>query len=311
MINDSQLRAMIQLLDDEDQEVVNIVEQKFLDLGESVVANLEQIWLNNEYPLLNTRIDYILKNIQQKLLFTEVKDWMLKADTSPLSAWILASKVQYPGLKYESVKAQLNQFKIDAWVMLSSVQNPHDQIGILNYILFEKYGFKGNNENYHSPENSILPRVLETKKGNPISLAILYLSIAQDLGIPIFGVNLPQHFVLAYCKLKSTPNEFGIVPKNKLLVSDIESVEFYVNPFSNGQIFNKESIDAFLKVIRVEPQDSFYFPCSTIDIFKRILRNLHFAYSEQHDFDKQNDVLDLMKLIGLQMNTDEFNDEEE
>lgn len=311
MISDSQLRAMIQLLDDDDQEVLNIVEQKFLELGQTIVADLEQIWLNNDYPLLNPKIDGVLKNIQQDLLHKEVKDWMFIEEPSALSAWILASKIQYPGLKYESVKAQLNQFKIDAWVMLSSVQNPHDQIGILNYILFEKYGFKGNNENYHSPENSILPRVLETKKGNPISLAILYLSIAQDLGIPIFGVNLPQHFVLAYCKVKSTPNEFGVVPKNKLLISDIESVEFYVNPFSNGQIFNKESIDAFLKVIRVEPQESFYFPCSTMDIFKRILRNLHFAYSEQHEFDKQNEVVDLMKLIGLQMNTDDFNDDEE
>ncbi len=311
MTSDSQLRAMIQLLDYDNQEVLNIVEQKVLELGETFVSDLEQIWLNNDYPLLNQKIETVLKNIQQNLLRSEVNDWILTENTSPLSAWILASKIQYPGLKYENVKAQLNQIKIDAWVMLSSVQNPYDQIGILNYILFEKYGFRGNNENYHSPENSILPRVLETKKGNPISLAILYLTIAQDLGIPIFGVNLPQHFVLAYCTLKSTPNEFGVVAKNKLLISDIDSVDFYVNPFSNGQIFNKESIDAFLKVIRVEPQNNFYFPCSTMDIFKRILRNLHFAYSEQHEFDKQNDVLDLMKLIGLQMNTDEMNDEEE
>ena len=305
MVTGSQLRAMIQLLDDSDQEVVDIVEQKLLEQGQEIVAEMEQIWLDNEFPDFNPKIEKVLKEIQQQILFQDVHSWLESDEPSALMGWILASRIQYPGLKYESVKAQLNQYKIDAWVMLSGVRNPLDQIAILNYIIFEKFGFKGNNENYHSPENSILPRVLETKLGNPISLANLYLTIAQDLGIPIFGVNLPQHFILAYCKMKTEPNEFGIIPQNKIRLSEIESVEFYVNPFSNGQIFKKESIDAFLKVIHVQPQDNFYFPCSSLDIFKRILRNMHYAYSELHDFNKQNDVVDLMKLVGLHIDTDE------
>ncbi len=300
---------MIKLLDDTDQEVLDVVEQKFIELGSSIVSELEQIWLNQEFPELNLRIEKILKNIQRQELFQAVHQWVDSENPDALTAWILASRIQYPGLKYDSIKAQLNQLKIDAWVMLSGVHNPLDQIAILNHIFFERNGFKGNNENYHSPENSILPRVLETKMGNPISLAILYLTVAQDLGIPVFGVNLPQHFVLAYCKLKSAPNEYGVIPKNKLIISDVESVEFYFNPFSKGQIFNKDSIDAFLKVINVIPQDSFYLPCTSMEIFKRILRNLHYSFGEQQDFIKQNEVVELMKLVGLQIHEDDFPEE--
>ncbi len=311
MLNPNQLRAMIQLLDDDDHEVVEIVEQKFLEEGITAVDDLEQIWLDNEFPQFNVKIERILKIIQQQLLFQDVNDWIDSPEPSTLTGWILASRIQYPGLKLESLKNQLNQFKIDAWVMLSGVNNPGDQIAILNYIFYEKYGFKGNHENYHSPENSLLPRVLETKLGNPISLAILYMVIAQDLGMPVFGVNLPQHFVLAYCKMKTPPNHLGVFLNHQLLLSNVESVDFYFNPFSKGQIFNKESIDAFLKVIHVKKQENFYLPCSSIEIFKRILRNMHFAYSEQHDFEKQNDVSELMKLIGIHTDNDDSSDDKE
>ena len=299
MITKNQLRAMILLLDDTDQEVVDIVESKFLEEGKAAITELEEIWLENEFPELNFKIEEIVKKIQQQILFQDVMDWMESDNPSALDGWVLASRIQYPGLKIELARQQLNQFKIDAWVMLSSVQNPADQIAILNHVFFEKYGFKGNHSNYHSPDNSILPRVLETKLGNPISLAILYQAIAQDLGIPVFGVNLPQHFVVAYCKMKKSVEDLGLKIDKRMDVNEVEEVIFYFNPFSKGQIFNSESIDAFLKVIHVKKQEHFYWPCASVEIFKRILRNLHFAYSEQHQFDKQQEVLELMKFIGM------------
>jgi regulator of sirC expression with transglutaminase-like and TPR domain len=197
------------------------------------------------------------------------------------------------------IRAHLNQLKIDAWVKLGGVKNPLDQIQILNHVFFEVYGFKGNNDNYHHPDNSVLARVLETKLGNPISLSILYMSVAHDLGLPLFGVNLPQHFVLAYCRMKMPVNDHGNYHKEDLIISNIDQVNFYVNAFSKGQIFTKESIDAFLKVIKVDPQIAFYQPCDNVEIFRRILRNLHFAYAEQQNADKQRDIEDVMKHLGM------------
>lgn len=290
---------MIQLLDDTDHEVVDIVERKFLEVGISSISELEEIWLENEFPELNVRIEGILKKIQLQQLYLDVQNWMNSENPAAIDGWLLASRIQYPGLKIENIQKQLNQFKIDAWVMLSSVDNPIDKIAILNHVFFEKYGFKGNHQNYHSPDNSILPRVLETKLGNPISLAILYQTIAQDLGIPVFGVNLPQHFVVAYCKMKEENNGLQLYARSMLNVNEIDEVLFYFNPFSKGQVFHRESIDAFLKVIHIEQREHFYWPCNTIEIFKRILRNLHYSYSEQHEYQKQNEVLELMKFIGM------------
>ncbi len=300
MTNSKTIHALVQLLDDTDPEVLGIVESKLIHEGAVFIPELEEIWLENTYPHLNERIEEIIKRYQKAELLQDVDFWLSKGSQSTaLEAWVLASRVQYPGLKLSMIRAQLNQLKIDAWVKMGGVKNPLDQIQILNHVFFETYGFKGNNENYHNPDNSIITRVMETKFGNPISLSILYMSVAHDLGLPLFGVNLPQHFVLAYCKLKSPVNENGTYDREQLFVGNVEKVNFYVNAFSKGQIFTKESVDAFLKVIKVNPQASFYQPCDSLEIFRRILRNLHYAFSEQQDNEKQSDILDIMSRIGM------------
>lgn len=294
------IHALVKLLDDTDEEVVNIVESKLIGEGAYYISELEEIWLENTYPQLNQRIEEIIKRYQKVSLLQDIDLWLAKKeDATALEAWLLVSRVQYPGLKLGMVKAHLNQLKIDAWVKMGGVKNPFDQIQILNHVFFETYGFKGNNENYHNPDNSIITRVMETKFGNPISLSILYMSVAHDLGLPLFGVNLPQHFVLAYCRLNTPMNDNGTYDRDKIKVTNVEKVNFYVNAFSKGQIFTKESVDAFLKVIKVNPQPSFYEPCDNLEIFRRILRNLHFAYSEQQDSDKQRDIYDIMKYLGM------------
>ena len=294
------IHALVKLLDDTDEEVVNIVESKLIGEGAYYIPELEEIWLENTYPQLNQRIEEIIKRYQKVSLLQDIDLWLAKKeDATALEAWLLVSRVQYPGLKLGMVKAHLNQLKIDAWVKMGGVKNPFDQIQILNHVFFETYGFKGNNENYHNPDNSIITRVMETKFGNPISLSILYMSVAHDLGLPLFGVNLPQHFVLAYCRLNTPMNDNVTYDRDKIKVTNVEKVNFYVNAFSKGQIFTKESVDAFLKVIKVNPQPSFYEPCDNLEIFRRILRNLHFAYSEQQDSDKQRDIYDIMKYLGM------------
>ena len=305
MGNQNTIHALVQLLDDTDDEVIEIVESKLLNEGAVFVPELEEIWLENTYPHLNDRIEEIIKRYQKISLLQDIDFWLAKkSEASALEAWVLASRVQYPGLKIGMVRAHLNQLKIDAWVKMGGVKNPLDQIQILNQVFFQTYGFKGNNDNYHNPDNSIITRVLETKFGNPISLSLLYMSVAHDLGLPLFGINLPQHFVLAYCRMNTPLNDNGTYDKSAIRLDNVDKVNFYVNAFSKGQIFTKESVDAFLKAIKVAPQPTFYRPCNPLEIFHRILRNLHHAYAEQQDAEKQRDILDIMKHLGM-TNTEE------
>ena len=92
----------------------------------------------------------------------------------------------------------LDKIKLDAWLELNYDLTSYEQIKILNYILFDVHKFRGNTTDYHHIDNSLIHKVLTEKTGNPVSISIVYAIIAQRLNIPVYGVNLPQHFVLGY-----------------------------------------------------------------------------------------------------------------
>jgi len=293
----STLKAMIRLLDDPDEAVSQALETRFMEEGEDIVEDLEAIWLANEFPSVSRHIELLIKRIQKQGLHRRFNNWFQQDQPDLVEGWVLVSQVQYPGLKVETIRRTLSDIKLDAWLMMGGVENNIDKVQILNHVFFEQQGFHGDNSQYHYTDNSFINRVLERKTGNPISLSVVYLVVAQSLGLPVFGVNLPQHFVVGYCQLKEG---FEGVKNMKMVgTEDVDKVLFYINPYSKGQIFTKENVDAFLKVVNVTPQKQFYQPCGVKEIVKRMLRNLHFSYGEVQDLEKQQEVLQMMKLAGM------------
>ena len=155
---------------------------------------------------------------------------------------------------------------------------------VFNHIFYNIHGFSGNTTSHQDPQNSYINQVLETKKGNQISLAIIYAIIAQKLDIPVYGVNLPQHFILAYVD-ETMQSEF----ENGIL--------FYINAFNKGFIFGRRDVDMFLKQLNLKYDRQFYEPCSNVDIIKRVLRNLISAYEHASSSDKVNELTELLDIL--------------
>lgn len=304
MINPSTLRAMVQLLDDPDLDVSVAVENRLMEEGESVIDELEALWLNNEFPDASRCIELVINKIQKNLLHQRFKNWIEQDQPDLIEGWVLVTQLQYPGVKLMDVKSQLNDIKLDAWLLMGNVENDLDRIQILNHVFFELQGFHGDTSQYHYPDNSFINRVLERKSGNPISLSAIYLSVAQHLGLPVFGINLPQHFVVGFCKIGEAYR--GVKNVKAVPLEEVGKVVFYINPYSKGQIFTEENIDSFLKVVNVTPLPQFYMPCSVKDIIKRMLRNLHYSFGETQEKSKRSEVAELMRIFGM---TDEISSE--
>lgn len=300
MIKDSEIKAIIYLLDDPDEEVIHSVEQRLYNEGPEIVPILEEYWSENEDPVKANRLENIIRNIHNNQLGSDFKDWINNENRELLKGSELVCRIQYPGMDPDALNDYIEKVRLDAWMALYSAPNPIDRVQILNHILFDRQGIIGNTTNYHAPENSFLNRVIETRTGNPISLCILYSIIAQRLGLPIFGVNLPQHFVLAYCEDSENVDSNSFHSQGELNRSDFGKELFYINPFSKGQIFLKRNIDEFLKAIKVEERESFYTTCSNLDIIRRVLRNLHFSYMENHNHTMVNSVARFMQILGME-----------
>jgi regulator of sirC expression with transglutaminase-like and TPR domain len=211
--------------------------------------------------------------------------WYQGGSFDLLQGVLTINKYQYPDLDEQKVINQIETIKRDVWLQMIYDASPAEQIKLINHVFYNIHGFTGNTTNHQDPQNSYLSQVLETKKGNQISLAIIYSIIAQKLDIPVYGVNLPQHFILAYVdESRETEFEGGIL--------------FYINAFNRGIIFGRRDVDMFLKKLNLRAEKQFYEPCGNADIIRRILRNLISAYENLGSAEKVAELNELLEIVS-------------
>ncbi|MFM7216896.1 MAG: transglutaminase family protein [Bacteroidota bacterium] len=278
-----EIDALIRLLDDTDQEVYGQIRDRLVHYGKGVIPFLENAWGHSLETVLQQRIESVIHEIQFEEVQQELHIWARTGGMDLLRGAFLVARYQYPDLQEETIRHQLEGIRRDAWLEMNDDLTALEQIKVLNRIFFDIHGFSGNTQNYHAPQNSFVNVALETKKGNPLMLSILYMEAANAAGIPLYGVNLPEHFILCY-------------KENTDLLEGVNGkILFYVNPFSKGDIFNKKEIDQFLKQLAVEPEPAYYLPCSNVAMIQRLIRNLMNSFDKLGYPDKVQELERLMK----------------
>ena len=274
--NNKELKALVSLLDDEDDEVVEHVEGKSMSLGTYIIPYLEFEWENSFNPVLQKRIEELVHSLQFELLKEKLIAWKEAGGEDLLEGMWLVNTYQYPDLELDDLKQQLEQMYYETWLEFKADIHPVDQVKILNSVIFSKLRFGANTKNFHSPGNSMMNVVLQTRKGNPISLCVIYILVAQKLKLPVFGVNLPNLFVLTY---KQGDNQF------------------YINAFNRGLVFTRKEIDEYIGNLNLPPQDTYYEPCNNIDIVARVLRNLSNAHDRLGHTEKVVEINLLLDIV--------------
>ncbi len=288
-----ELNALLSLLDDPDKDVFIQVREKLLSIGAQVIPALENVWEQSFDTSMQTKIEGIIHNIQFNITARALKEWASSPEQNLLTGALLIAKYQYPDLNTDKIKRQIQQIRQDIWLELNDKLTALEQVKIINHILFEVHNFSGNTQNYHAPQNSYINNVLESKKGNPLSLSLVYLIVAQDLKIPIYGVNLPEHFVLCY---KDVHQLMSVRTKrDEEMIA--KGILFYINPFSRGAVFGKGQLDVYLKKMNLDIQAEHYQPCSNLEMTKRLLRNLVFSYKKLGYAEKQDELQQLLDAL--------------
>ena len=215
------------------------------------------------------RLISLIQEIQVQSTHEMLKKWISSEPSDLLKGVYLIARYQYPDLQLRDIEQSLDKICKDVWLELNNNLTALEKVRMLNHILFEVNGFTRNTKNFYNPQNSFINQVLETRKGNPISLGVIYCVVAQRLGLPVYGVNLPGNFILAYKDELVSGDNLGEVTENIL---------FYINPYNKGTALGRKEINFFLKQKGIEPQPSHYVPCSNPEIIVRILHNVIKAY---------------------------------
>lgn len=281
-----ELKALISLLDEPDSEIYEQIREKIFAYGTIAIPVLESSWEQSFDPFLQERMEEIIHRIQLDDLYAGLSSWSQLHSDDLMKGFMLAARYQYPDLDAEKVFKQVGQLVQDVWLELNDKLTALEKIKVVNHILFDVHKFRGNKADINSPDNLYLNILLETKKGNPLSIGILFMIISRSLKLPVYGVDLPNHFVLAFMDSFSANGD-----------QENASALFYINPFNRGTLFTHNEIEAYIRQMRLKHQDSFFQPCDNITIMKRVFGELIVLYHQQGNTKKAEELKKLASAL--------------
>jgi len=261
---ENSIQALIRLLAEEDPEIIEVARVKLVELGTQAIPLLEKAAQEDQDPKVRVEAKGVLERIRLAQLSSE---WE-KAATLPdekldlESGAFLLAKVSYPDLDAKPYRERLNELAERARPRMVSTTSSKEKLAVLNKVLFRDEGFRGDWSNYFDPQNSYLNRVMDRKLGIPISLAVLYLLVAQRLKIPIQGAGIPGHFMIKYQDAKT---------------------EFFVDAFNEGRFLSRPECVQFIVEAGYPYQTDFLDGVGPREILARMIRNLILIYVDRHE----------------------------
>ena len=275
---EKKIRALIELLGDDDLRIRKVAKQQLLLIGDEAIPFLKDVAASDSDGRTRVNARQLLKNIHQQDLIRQfhlLGVWNDDQIDLEYGAYLIA-KFAYPELTQIEISRRLDDLANQAAVLLQGITRPRRIVQLLNNVLFTRAGFEGNQENYYAPDNSYLNRVLETRKGIPISLSLIYILVARRLKLPIFGVNMPAHFL---CKFKHP------------------SQSLYIDAYDFGRVLNESECIMLLHNYGVDFNPHYLNIATNRDILCRMLRNLILIYYQSEQDEKAEFLKKLLKIM--------------
>lgn len=283
-----EIKALLHLIDDPDQEVFDAVSQKIVDYGKPIIPNLEHLWENTIDEAIQTRIELIIHKLHFRDLSDDFHTWKISGHHDLMAGALLISRFNFPDLSNTPVYQELEKIRRNIWLELNNYLTPLEQINIVSSILYSYFGLKGTEVNYKEPNDFLIHKVLETKRGNQSANGILYLVLCELLDIPVKAVNIPKQSVLAYFKP-------GYSDEN--LPNPINKIEFFIDP-SSGQVFTHNDVESYFKRIAVPPVGTYFKPSKNKRIIQSMLEEYSKCFVSDKDSYKKSELLLLAEMLN-------------
>jgi len=288
METNKEISALFLLIDDPDQEVFDAVSQKIVDYGKPIIPNLEHLWETTPDEQTQERIELLIHRLHYRDLSEELRQWNVSGHHDLMNGALMVCKFQYPELSTTTVLQEIEKIRRNIWLELNNYLTPLEQINIVTSILYSYYGLKGNETNYKEPNEFLLHKTLEAKRGNQVSNGILYLMLCELLDIPVKAINIPKQFIIAYFKP-------GYSEEN--LSNPFNKIEFFIDPTS-GQVFTHQDVDNYFKRVSIPPAATYFKPQTNKKVIHQLLEQFSKCFESDKDLHKKNELLDLCKLLG-------------
>jgi len=274
-----ELDALISLIDEPNEEMYLAIRNKISDYGIEAIPVLEEAWLSSKNDENAHRLEDLIDEIRFNDLYYELKSWAQFQSNDLIKAFMLISKFRFPDLDEDKYHAEIDKLKQDVWLEINDNLTALEKVKVINHVLFDIHHYRGQPPSKKSTLNTFfINELMDTKTGNAITLGIIFIAIAQHLGIPVFGVDLPRHFILAYMD--------DMIPMKDVEDYKESDILFYLNAMNRGAVFTQNEIELFLKQMKIELKDDYFLPCNNRMIIRRLISEMIKAYKEEKKSEK-------------------------
>ncbi|MDD2380089.1 MAG: transglutaminase-like domain-containing protein [Mariniphaga sp.] len=285
----SRLKALINLLDDPDNLIFETVEKELLKQNHTIIPALEELWESSYDETCQERIENLIQNLQFKKTKNMLKSWINSPKHDLLEGFLIVDRFQYPDVNLTGIHQKTDKIKNSVWLELNNSLTLLEKVTILNHFFFHVYGFSVNHDNPKSPQNCYLNQLLDTRKGNPVSLTLLFCIIARQLGLPAWFTNFPKNPLVAIVDSELAKNVHG---------QDVNSdVLFYINPANKGSIASRKEIHYHLKKNNYKPVEIYAEPQSDELFIQCLIETLRESFHTVGFTEKTERVEQLLKLF--------------
>lgn len=279
-MNNKDFQALISLLDDDDPEVSRHVWSRLIEIGSEHPDKLEAAWEEEEDPDIQRKIEEVLHKVSLQAVFSDLKQWRMEGGKDLLEGWNLLSRYRYPDLDPVLGANEINRLVNKTWLAINTRMTSQQKLRVLNHILFTVEGFRNSKQQPQVPDFNYISNVFRRKKGNPVTLGMLYLIICRKLELPVHGVLLPGYFILMFLD---------------------RDEEFFIDVYNGGLFFKKADLKRFLKENKVPEKPSFFKPTSNIYIILHLINYMIKDYTEKDEPEKVEELKNLLDYIEVRL----------
>ncbi len=259
----AQRDAIVRLLQDDDPDTVRMVKEQLEQLalgGDDALGDLRELAADTCFGTAATHA----RNVVEEIASHEAEDQfhllcLFFRDENDLekAAWMLARAVD-PLTDTSPCEWLVNEWGREFLRRTPAADSNEARVGALSAFLAGELGFRGNSDDYYSERNSLLTSVVESRRGIPLSLALLYQMVAIRAGMRVEGINLPGHFIARH--------------------GDV-----LFDPFHGGRILTQHDCEEILERQNLTLRPSHLESARPRQVLLRMLANLLYVYDLRHD----------------------------
>jgi hypothetical protein len=168
VIENNEIKALLHLMDDPDEDVYQSVSEKIISFGKAIIPNLEHLWESNHNETTQLRVEQLIHRLHFRELTDEFTVWLNDSNASLLSGSLIIAKYHYPDINASHVLQEIEKIRRNVWIELNAYLTPMEKITVLNSIFYNYYKQIGVELNYESPDQFLINKICSKKKVNRI-----------------------------------------------------------------------------------------------------------------------------------------------